>query len=405
MLKTSGKICGNLLKLATVTRNTVKENVMSNTLNQPAIKHDHHHHHHYHASHHRPHHGQHDHGNHGNGHGKPGGLAHLLSSLFGGKGDHGGHGGPGHSNGHGQNNSLSQIFGGLGKLFEGLSQMIGGGGHKPPATEKPIKGEARIWGDPHFVGADGGKYDVQGEAGKTYNLLSDKGFQMNGTFEKYKNSDTATVVGKVGITAGANYIQVDKSGAATVNGRELKDGQRIRLEDGGYAERKGNDITVKKGEWEVNFQARGHELNMDVKTENAIADGVRPHGLLGQTFDGDGKARNGDTGSGAQGGGAIEGLDGKFSSKGDKNTVRDYEVSNLYDTHFQNHNRDYGQWSMLEGDRGNHHHGAGNRGNDQMREMTQQLGAMMVGFSILFNSMFSQNFANTSSNYGSSTYS
>src|SRR5690606_13539489 len=120
----------------------------------------------------------------------------------------------------------------------------------------------RIWGDPHFIGADGGKFDVQGKAGKTYNLLSDKGFQMNGTFEKW-GSDGATVVGKVGITAGSNYIQIDKTGNTIVNGKDLKDGDRVQLRDGGYAERKGSEIIVKKGEWEVNFQTQGDHINMD----------------------------------------------------------------------------------------------------------------------------------------------
>lgn len=207
------------------------------------------------------------------------------------------------------------------------------------AEQKPIAGSARIWGDPHFIGAEGGKYDVQGEAGKTYNLLSDKDFQLNGTFDKYGSDGVQTVVGKAAINADGNYIEVDKSGRAHVNGVELKDGQRIDLEGGGIAERKGGEIIVKKGEWDVSFQSQGDHLNIDVKTTNAVADGVKPHGLLGQTFDGDGKARNGDSYKGAQGGGAIEGLNGEITDRGDTDAVKTYEVSNLWDTTFRNHNR------------------------------------------------------------------
>lgn len=280
---------------------------------------------------------------------------------------------------------FGDLFGGLAKALQGLADMLGGsprpedGGFDngfpilDTPSSKPISGEARIWGDPHFIGADGGKYDVQGEAGKTYNLLSDKGFQMNGTFEKW-HSEGATVVGKVGITAGSNYIQVDKTGNTIINGRALKDGERVQLRDGGYAERKGDEITVKKGEWEVNFQTRGDHINMDIKTDNAVSDGVAPHGLIGQTFDADDDARNGDKGTGAQGGGAIERADGSMSRSGDKKAVESYEVSALWDTTFHTHNSDFAQQSVY---------------HDQARETMQF--AMMMGFSSLMNNLFANN--------------
>lgn len=284
----------------------------------------------------------------------------------------------------GGSNGLSDILSGLAKALQGLADMLGGSGNTGGVTpgdstgtgstdQKPIAGTARIWGDPHFIDPDGGQFDVQGEAGKTYNLLSDKGFQMNGTFEKWGNGG-ATVVGKVGITAGSNYVQVDKTGNTIVNGQQLKDGERVELRGGGYAERKGNDITVKKGEWEVNFQTKGDHINMDIKTENAVADGVKPHGLIGQTFDGDGKARNGDKGAGAQGGGAIERADGTMSKTGDKDTVKSYEVTTLWDTTFQNHNKDFAQ-------QGTYH--------DQARDSMRF--AMMMGFSSLMNTLFANN--------------
>ena len=237
---------------------------------------------------------------------------------------------------------------GSGFFDTGSSSPFGSGIGNPfgPATEpKKIAGTARIWGDPHFIDPDGGKFDVQGEAGKTYNLLSDKGFQMNGRFDKW-GSEGATVVGEVGITATGNTISVDKSGKAVVNGQVLKDGQRVGLANGGYVEKNGNDITVKKGEWEVNFQTKGDHINMDIKTDNAIADGVRPHGLIGQTFDGDGKARNGDQGSGTQGGGAIEDAFGNMTKAGDKYAVQSYEVRGLYDNRFYSHNEDFAGLGM-----------------------------------------------------------
>ena len=296
--------------------------------------------------------------------------------------------------------SLATLLKGLSQALQGLSELIGGlgggntgrlvmpepmtllptgstGSTGDVAGMKPIAGTARIWGDPHFIGADGGQFDVQGKAGKTYNLLSDRGFQMNGRFDSWGGKG-ATVVGEVGITAGTNYVNVEKSGKAVVNGHVLKDGERVALRGGGYAEKKGNEITVKSGEWEVNFQTHRDHINMDIKTSNAVADGVRPHGLIGQTFDGDGKARNGDKGAGVQGGGAIEDINGDIVRRGDKSAVKSYEVAALWDTNFQNHNADHGHSSVL------------------LNATSNALATLaMTGFSTLFASLFS-----TSGNYG-----
>lgn len=316
--------------------------------------------------------------------------------------------------GGGMQGGLLDMLRGLAQALQGLSDMIGGqggqgrngginpapfpfmpgngGGSAPfaPGPQQKIAGTARIWGDPHFIGADGGKFDVQGQAGKTYNLLSDKSFQMNGKFEQWGGDKGATVVGEVGITATGNTIHIDKTGKAVVNGRVLKDGEHVHLKDGGTVEKKGSEIIVKKGEWEVNFQTQGDHINMDIKTDNAIADGVRPHGLIGQTFDGDGKARNGDQGSGTQGGGAIEDANGRITRAGDKSAVKSYEVDGLYDNTFLTHNRDFG--------------GMGYQYDATLREMNQL--AMFSGYQMLTASLssmgngFGSNFGNGFGSFG-----
>lgn len=291
-----------------------------------------------------------------------------------------------------QGGGMRDLLGGLAQALSGLAAMLdpknGGatqGNHgasnswnfsqpaAPQTPQKPIAGSARIWGDPHFIGADGDRFDVQGKAGKIYNLLSDRGFQLNGQFEAF-GSDGATVVGKAAINADNNAITVDKTGKAVVNGQTLKDGQRIDLFNGGTAEKHGNTITVKKGEWEVAFEANGSYLNMDIKTQNAVADGVKPQGLIGQTFDGDGKALIGDAGTGAQGGGAIKDADGHLTKAGDKDAVKSYEVDSLYSNVFRNHNAS--GYSPLSG-------------NDaQFKEMQQLFARMaMLGFFSLMSSM------------------
>ena len=63
---------------------------------------------------------------------------------------------------------------------------------------------ARFWGDPHFIGADGGEFDVQGEPNKTFNILTDKGLQFHGLFIPGKPPGVTLV--------GQTSIKLDKDG-------------------------------------------------------------------------------------------------------------------------------------------------------------------------------------------------
>ena len=306
-------------------------------------------------------------------------------------------------------NSLAKLFSGLGTALQALADMLADGkspvgvnpfvGGKPshgshhtgsaghgvphaPVEEKPIAGKARIWGDPHFIGADGDMFDVQGKAGKIYNLLSDQNFQLNGKFEAY-GTGGATVVGKAAINADGNFITVDKTGETFVNGQKLEDGKKVNLFGGGTAEKKGDHVIVNKGEWKVDFEANGQYLNMDIETKNAIADGVKPQGLIGQTFDGDGKALMGDAGVGAQGGGAIKDAKGNLTKAGDKDAVKSYEVDSLFSSIFKHHNAS--GFAHLVSNNGTL---GGGRSEHALKEANQQLGQMaMLGFFTLMSSL------------------
>ncbi|EFO30816.1 pe-pgrs family protein [Roseibium sp. TrichSKD4] len=230
------------------------------------------------------------------------------------------------------------------------------GGGKPKPMD-PIKVEnGRIWGDPHFVGADGGKYDVQGQAGKTYNLLSDRGVQVNGRFDQWgANNSGMTVVGAMGITAGGNQITFDKTGKLSING-QVQNGKGEFLN--GDVKWNGKDLTVKAGEYTIQAWAKGggnnRYLDINFRSENAVADNVKPSGLWGVTVDGDGKARNGDVGRGMQGGGAIENAKGEIVARGDKETVKEYEVGGLLDTNFRGFDNQFraGGWNNGGGNNG-----------------------------------------------------
>ncbi|MBF0491351.1 MAG: hypothetical protein HQM15_01035 [Deltaproteobacteria bacterium] len=177
---------------------------------------------------------------------------------------------------------------------------------------------AKVWGDPHFVDPDGGHFDVQGEAGKTYNMLDDNNLNFNARFDDAGKG--TTVIGQTGITLqgwrGTSQIQFSKEGTASINGQILQPGAMETLADGGHAllSEDGKTLTLKTGEgYTITQRLVDGRIDADVKSpaEGIDTDGRMPGGLLGQTFDADNVARNS---SGHQGEGAIAG------------TVGDYEV-------------------------------------------------------------------------------
>jgi hypothetical protein len=201
-------------------------------------------------------------------------------------------------------------------------------GPSPENTDPVAANEyGTITGDPHFRGGDGGKFDVQGEPGKVYDLLSDKGLDFRGRFDKWGDQG-ATVVGETGLTLGENLMKSDhvnfrKDGSAAINGDQMEEGKTYELADGGTAKLKNGVLTVTTGEGytiKQTVKGRGDKAHIDIEVttgDNGVNNGRMPGGLLGQTFDADNAARNGKKGAGAQGEGAIDGK------------VQDYECQAL----------------------------------------------------------------------------
>jgi len=173
----------------------------------------------------------------------------------------------------------------------------------------------KVWGDPHFRGGDGDRYDIMGEPGKVYDLLSDTGLDLRGRFDA-KNKKS-TFVGETGLTVGSGMnsdnIGFTKKGAATINGQRMEKGVTYELADGGTAKlttENGKDVlTVTTAEgYTIEQVADGERLKIRVTTgEDGVDHGRMPGGLLGQTFDADDIATHGNRGPGAQGEGAIQG--------------------------------------------------------------------------------------------------
>lgn len=188
--------------------------------------------------------------------------------------------------------------------------------------------KGRVWGDPHFEGGDGGKFDVMGRDGGVYNLHSDTGVRVTGLFKTYKRQGI-TVVDKVGtIVTGkgpkgvsSNQIEYSPAGA-TLDGKALAKGKSTPLADGGSALMLGNRLVIDTREgYKITIYSRNSSgiayCDVDVQTgARGVGSGADPDGLLGQTFDADKVAKNGKKGAGAQGEGAIAGVVTDYETKG-----------------------------------------------------------------------------------------
>jgi len=204
-------------------------------------------------------------------------------------------------------------------------------------------GNGRIWGDPHFEGDDGGLYDVQGEAGHIYSLLSDKDLQVNALFIPWEAHAGSTMMGEIGATVGTDLVLADLVGTR-VNGDWLDVGE-VRAIDGGTVEYDGTFTYVSTAAYNLRFDRYDGWMDMRLEAVDPFSDNVAAHGLWGQTVDGDTEARNGDFFKDdwnytLQGGGALDTVDedGNVvrSQRGDDTAYRLYEVANLFSTNALN---------------------------------------------------------------------
>ena len=200
-------------------------------------------------------------------------------------------------------------------------------------------GNGQVWGDPHFEGDDGGLYDVQGEAGHIYSLLSDRDLQVNALFIPWEGQEGSTMVGAIGATFGTDLVQAEFNGT-TVNGTRMEVGE-LRTVTEGTVEFDGEYTTITTEEYELRFRKREGWFDITLKSLDPFSDNVAPHGLWGLTVDGDAEARNGDYFKDEwdytlQGGGAIDTVDDDgnvvVSQRGDDSAYKLYEVANLFST-------------------------------------------------------------------------
>ena len=172
--------------------------------------------------------------------------------------------------------------------------------YPPPPPEPPpvaANEHAKIWGDPHILDADGGKYDFQ-QTG-IYNVLNDKGINLNAKI--VAGSGKATLISDAGLVVGNRTVDMKANGTVTIGYTDpahksskitLADGQAVSLDNNSTISRMGDQLTINTGEYkmqvDLNRTYQGVQyLNMDVwsKAGGVFSDGKMPSGLLGETFD------------------------------------------------------------------------------------------------------------------------
>jgi len=210
------------------------------------------------------------------------------------------------------------------------------------------------FGDVHFSGFEGERFDFQGEPNKFYNVISDFNLQVNAYFRRWNNTN-GTVMERIGFKIGtrmSNYtlLEMDEYGLTMIDGCELKEKRYFPLGVKNYQgyvevtdqfEGYGDDIPdirnagtfegacmlVNIGNYKFKVVLSSEPVSSpdeDPYFVNLVSEikgkNLRPHGIVGQTADFDGKPR---IPTDDQGGGIIEG------------TYQDYEVSSLFADDFK----------------------------------------------------------------------
>lgn len=198
-----------------------------------------------------------------------------------------------------------------------------------------------LFGDVHFAGFDGESFDFTGEPGHIYNVLSDFNLQINALFRAW-NQTPGTSIEKIGIKIGNPRknvkIEINDDCLVKVDGRSLWgrsylangfieyihqidyekafphntagkfEGIGVHLNLGAY------DITVLRCSDEVSYpEENPYFLNLKMEMEGELW----PHGVVGQTADHDGIARQAIPNT-THGEGVIEG------------SYMDYRVTSLF---------------------------------------------------------------------------
>ena len=198
-----------------------------------------------------------------------------------------------------------------------------------------------VTGDPHFVGADGEKYDIKGKPGKTYNLIADKDMSVNARFAAYGNKGN-TVMEALGFNFGKDKLSLDvRDGKSLLryNGADV-DTSKNWSHDGYSWDSKKQQLNVKKKvekeDWDLtaNVKGKGKDAYLDLyinKGSKVDKNDTKTTGLWGDSISGKKEAVNKDGGAGVINGANGKPLDKKHDSNSNehKKALEAKEVKDL----------------------------------------------------------------------------
>jgi len=150
-----------------------------------------------------------------------------------------------------------------------LPMFLGNNTQETCTEETTVDDNSSAWGDPHFksTGKDGKtaiKFDQKGKVGDTYNVFKGDGYEVDARYDSYPTG--YAIMGEAKVKAGADTIDVTKDGKTTINGKVIKDGSDIKLNDGTHVIVKGATTTIEskdKDGAKINIVNGGGYLNID----------------------------------------------------------------------------------------------------------------------------------------------
>jgi hypothetical protein len=217
--------------------------------------------------------------------------------------------------------------------------------NKTPATVTYRDVKGRTWGDPHFDGADGEKYDIQGKSGDIYNIVSDKGVQVNALWDKFGDDGITTVMRKFGFNVNGQQLEVGMDREAKkitykLDGKEVTpenmpkwmslDGDKLVVTSDQNGEKWKFVVSYTKSEAGdyLDLDSSGIEINNEVETGGIWGHSIGENDL----YKGNGEYQKG-------GGGIIRNADGttlafdkKEGSEEHTAALANYKETDLFST-------------------------------------------------------------------------
>ena len=162
--------------------------------------------------------------------------------------------------------------------------VIEGDSPPPPPAVTP-SASSKGYGDPTFIGFNGGQFWFQGIPNHIFNLLSDSKIQVNSLFND--GGHGGTTIGQIGILIGNDRLLANPGELPNLNGNILGAGQTVRLKDGTVSvSDNGSTTNISTKEYSIDIYTAGGFINIRTTSEGINRDEVMPDGVIGQTASG-----------------------------------------------------------------------------------------------------------------------